>query len=145
MYLKQPHQSQQSPMWGRGLDSEACARSGLIFQYLLWGFPQRPKLTQNSQRLLSQQTRFDVTQKKVRKYLGKAGDNGFLFFKGKFYLALPSFWCLHGQILMDNRASILWNLGKKLFLGKQWDQQEKEVKSDPKKAIRSYTESKGKT
>lgn len=51
----------------------------------------------------------------------------------KCYLALPSFRCPHGQILIDGRAGIFRIKEKNVFLGKQWDQQEKEVKSDPRK------------
>lgn len=76
-----------------------------------------------------------MTQK-VRKYLGKLGDNGILFFMGKVLLR-TSVLAVPTQVDSDGQwGRHFQNLGKSFFLGKQ-DQQEKEFKSDSKKAIKT--------
>lgn len=79
----------------------------------------------------------------VSKYLGKLGDSGIPFFTGKCYFTPLSFQCPHRQILMDHKAGYQ-NLGKHFFLGKQWDQNEKKVKSHSKKLYEILHQMKGK-
>lgn len=51
----------------------------------------------------------------VTKYQGKVGDSGILFF---FFT---------GKVLLHTVRHVFSESRKKKFLGKQWDQQEKEV------------------